>query len=89
MCREADIVLEFLPPYSPDFNSIKESFSALKAWIRRNRQLIDSFKDFSEFLTLGVKEFINRKDARGYFKSAGIGINNRDDESENEAVDNI
>ena len=37
MCREAGVVLEFLPPYSPDFNPIKESFSALKAWIRRNR----------------------------------------------------
>jgi transposase len=89
MCREAGVVLEFLPPYSPDFNPIKESFSALKAWIRRNRQLIDSFEDFSEFLALGVEEFMNRKDARGYFRSAGIGINNRDDESENEAVDDI
>ena len=29
--EEAGIVFEFLPPYSPDFNPIKESFSALKA----------------------------------------------------------
>ncbi|KAJ7653527.1 hypothetical protein B0H17DRAFT_902432, partial [Mycena rosella] len=31
--------LLFLPPYSPDFNPIEESFSAsnaIKAWIRRH-----------------------------------------------------
>lgn len=30
------ILLVFLPPYSPDFNPIEESFSCVKAWIRRN-----------------------------------------------------
>jgi transposase len=29
--------LIYLPPYSPDFNPIEESFSAIKAWIRANR----------------------------------------------------
>lgn len=27
----------FLPAYSPDFNPIEEAFSAIKAWMRRNR----------------------------------------------------
>lgn len=29
--------LIYLPPYSPDFNPIEEAFSAIKAWIRSNR----------------------------------------------------
>ncbi|KAG2048211.1 hypothetical protein BDR06DRAFT_830940, partial [Suillus hirtellus] len=29
----------FLPPYSPDLNPIKEAFSQIKAWIRRNYNL--------------------------------------------------
>jgi len=29
--------LEYLPPYSPDFNPIEEGFSAMKAWLGRNR----------------------------------------------------
>jgi hypothetical protein len=29
--------LEFLPPYSPDYNPIEQGFSAMKAWIRRHR----------------------------------------------------
>ena len=34
MCEEAGVRLEYLPRYSPDFNGIEESFSALKAWMR-------------------------------------------------------
>jgi len=30
--------LEYLPPYSPDFDPIEEGFSSMKAWIRRNRE---------------------------------------------------
>ena len=67
-------MLEFLPPYSPDFNPIEESFSALKAWIRRNRELVEAFDDFGDFLTLAIEEFMRGKDAHGYFRSAGIGV---------------
>ena len=28
--------LIYLPPYSPDFNSIEQSFHSLKAWLRRH-----------------------------------------------------
>jgi transposase len=76
-------MLEFLPLYSPDFNLIEKSFSALKAWIRRNRQLIKGFKDFSDFLDLTVEEFIKGKNARGYFRSAKIEVNKEDKEEIN------
>ncbi|KAJ7257607.1 hypothetical protein C8J57DRAFT_949651, partial [Mycena rebaudengoi] len=29
--------LEYLPPYSPDYDPIEEGFSAMKAWIRLHR----------------------------------------------------
>ena len=32
--------LEFLPPYSPDFNPIEEGFSAMKAQLRRDRDYV-------------------------------------------------
>jgi transposase len=86
MCNEAGVVLEFLPPYSPDFNPIEESFSALKAWVRKNRQLEEGFEDFGDFLKLAIKDFMKKKDARGYFRLAGIGLINEDeDEDESEA----
>jgi transposase len=34
LCREAGVELAFLPPYSPDFNPIEQSFHALKEWMR-------------------------------------------------------
>jgi transposase len=86
MCNEAGVVLEFLPPYSPDFNPIEELFSALKAWVRKNRQLEEGFEDFGDFLELAVKDFMKEKDARGYFRSARIGfISEDEDKDESEA----
>jgi transposase len=34
LCDARGIVLLYLLPYSPDYNSIKQSFAALKAWMR-------------------------------------------------------
>lgn len=35
VCLERGVMLRFLPLYSPDFNPIEESFTDLKAYIRR------------------------------------------------------
>ncbi|KZP31944.1 hypothetical protein FIBSPDRAFT_723534 [Athelia psychrophila] len=32
--------LMYLPPYSPDLNPTEEGFSALKAWLRANREFV-------------------------------------------------
>ena len=44
MCADAGVLLDFLPPYSPDFNLIEEAFTELKAWMKKNIQLQDIFK---------------------------------------------
>jgi transposase len=33
--------LEYLPPYSPDFDPIEEGFSSMKAWLRHNREYVE------------------------------------------------
>ena len=35
MCRDAGVILEFLSPYSPDFNPIEEHFGVLKKFIKK------------------------------------------------------
>lgn len=54
MCHEADVLLAYLPLYSPDFNTIKTSFLVLKHWIKRHTNLIDlyieEFGGFGQFL---------------------------------------
>jgi hypothetical protein len=36
-----------------------------------------------------VEEFMEEKDTRGYFRSAGIGVKDKDEESETDAVNDI
>jgi hypothetical protein len=48
--------LEYKPPYSPDYNPIEQSFAELKAWMRKNRALADSYgDDFGAFVALAVQ----------------------------------
>jgi transposase len=79
MCEEAGVRLEYLPPYSPDYNPIEESFSALKAWMRRNRELVPAFEPFFEgYMHLAVQMTCNREAARGFFRSASIDVTEED-----------
>jgi transposase len=69
--------IRFLPPYSPDFNPIEESFGDLKAFIRRHyRREQDNFNDYQAFLDWAVREVGTgegaRRRARAHFDNAGI-----------------
>jgi transposase len=77
LCRDAGVVLLYLPPYSPDLNPIEEFFAELKTYIRRNWSVYaDLFgQDFAAFLewcaeTVGAKV----RSAHGHFRHAGIEI---------------
>jgi transposase len=70
MIEDAGVKLEKLPPYSPDFNPIEESFAELKLWIKKNRTLAEDFENFEEFLRLGLEHF-SRK-AGNHFRRAHI-----------------
>lgn len=63
MCHKADVLLAYLPPYSPDFNPIETLFSLLKWWIKRHSNLIDSCIEemgrFGQFLHDAVGELAN------------------------------
>ena len=70
MCEDAGILLEYLPPYSPDFNPIEEAFAELKAWIRRNYVLADGFESFDMFLNAAL-EFMAQRPGN-HFRSAHV-----------------
>ena len=56
LCDEFGVHLEFLPPYSPDYNPIEESFAELKAWMKKNRGLALTFEgNFGGFIELAVQ----------------------------------
>ena len=71
------VLLRFLPPYSPDFNPIEESFADLKAYIRRHyRNERPNHASYQLFLEWAVRASGTGPDAarraRGHFKNAGI-----------------
>lgn len=63
--------LIFLPPYSPDFNPIEESFSCLKAYLRRH------YRDFQDSetpeldLELACYAAVTPDKVRGWFSHSG------------------
>jgi len=77
LCESFGMHLAKLPPYSPDYNLIESSFSVLKAWIKRNDQLVrwydESNGGFGEFLRVAVRSQRERVgDSEALFRLAGI-----------------
>jgi transposase len=62
-----------LPPYSPDFNPIENTFNTLKQWIKSNRAVQDLYEDFREFLVVAIASAIGQ-DARGYFRNCFLTV---------------
>ena len=78
MVAAAGVILEYLPLYSLDFNPIELSFHKLKAWIRRNRQLINDFDDFGLFLKFAVDSCSSWKQAIGHFRRCFVDVTGHD-----------
>ena len=72
MCDEAGVLLEFLLPYSPDYNPIEEAFVKLKQWLKKNYMLADEYKSFEGFLNAAMLQ-LSRK-AGNHFRSCHIHI---------------
>lgn len=69
--------LRYLPAYSPDFNPIEEGFSAMKAWIRGNRDFVlaeltgDPTCDPYAMLWEGVFESMTPEKIVGWYRDCG------------------
>jgi transposase len=70
LCPDAGVVLEFLPPYFPDFNPIEESFVEMKAWRRKNYTLQKNYEEFEGFLEVAVRNMAAK--AGNHFRSCHI-----------------
>jgi transposase len=68
-------LVRFLPPYSPDFNPIKLSFSVLKAWIRHHYHFFrPQCEHFGEFLWRAIIQSKCDRFARSQFQHSAGGI---------------
>jgi len=72
MCEDAGVLLEFLPPYSPDFNPIEQSFAQLKAWMRKHGAMASMCETFEGFLSIALEKFSVGGNPGAHFRSAHI-----------------
>lgn len=70
IAEAAGVRIEYLPPYSPDLNPIKQTFNVLKAWIRRHITEAERFETFGAFLRHAIYEAIG-SDCRSHFIASG------------------
>lgn len=71
LCRDFGVQLEYLPPYSPDYNPIERSFKMLKSWIKKHSQEQGEWLDFRFFLELAVLNSCYNIDCRSWYKRCG------------------
>ena len=72
MCENTQVRLEYLPPYSPDFNPIEEAFAELKAWMKKNYVLAEGFESFMDFIEAGLRSLSGKTGT--HFRSCHIDI---------------
>jgi transposase len=71
LCERFGVRVEYLPPYSPDFNPTEMSFKQPKIWIKRNGELAMVYDSFYYFLDYAVTRFCVNIDCSGWFKRCG------------------
>lgn len=71
LCHAFGVQLEFLPPYSPDYNPIERSFKALKSWIKRYGQHADNWQYFGTFLEYAVQRSCYDIDCKSWYRRCG------------------
>lgn len=62
----AGALLFYLPPYSPDLNTIEEAFSKVKHYIRMNDVVMETLDDPEPLITEAFYT-LNNSDCYGYF----------------------
>ncbi|KAF9730117.1 hypothetical protein PMIN01_12050 [Paraphaeosphaeria minitans] len=71
LCAEAGVIMEFLPPYSPDMNPVEQTFKALKTWIRRHYRGAEAYDRFEYFLEEAVLSVCYGSSAGNFFRYCG------------------
>lgn len=68
MVKSVGGYVEFLPPYSPDFNPIELAFSTIKAYLKKHNEQIEMHDDYDEYCLSVACAQISANKAIGFFK---------------------
>jgi transposase len=71
MCNDVGVLLVYLPPYSPDYNPIEQSFNQIKQWMRKYRDKLQHCDSFEDFFEWALEDFNVTGDPGSHFRHAG------------------
>jgi transposase len=63
-------LIEYLPPYSPNYNPIEQAFSIIKTWLRK-RGIYKSLDNASYYKLYQLCQVITREMTWGFFHHSG------------------
>ena len=72
LCGDFGIQLEYLPPYSPDYNLIEKSFKVLKSWMKKHSDEQAAWQQFRSFMEYAVQSACYRIDCRTWCRKCGL-----------------
>ena len=74
LVQDADHIIKFLPPYTPEYNPIKLSFSVIKKWMKRNYfHERGQYQTYGDYLEMVVAESGCDRFAHRHFRHAAKG----------------
>ena len=75
MIQNTGAILRYLPPYSPDYNPLEESFAKVKAFLKAN-EVIYEVTHTPQLIIMMAFNSVTTDDCMGYIKHAGYNISN-------------
>ena len=69
--NDAEVIVHYLPPYSPDYNPIEEAFSKVKSMLKAMEAEIQ-FGDDIDTIVLAAFATITKQDCMGWIRDSGI-----------------
>ena len=70
LIQSTGAILRYLPPYSPDYNPLEESFAKMKAFLKENEVAYDATDD-PRLLIMMAFNSVTKEDCNGYIRQAG------------------
>jgi transposase len=73
ICDAANVLLIYLPPYSPDHNPIEKVFSVVKSQLKRNRMLTGGEED-PDLIEAHLERMVTTRLMRNLFIGSGYSV---------------
>ena len=76
LIQNTGAILRYLPPYSPDYNPLEESFAKIKAFLKANETIYEA-TNTPRLMIMMAFNSVTTEDCVGYIKHAGYTMSDK------------